>query len=641
MRSRSKAHSITRCRHPLLTFFLLASSADGFALSQQDTQHLLGRTGFSASAQDILRFRSLDREQAVQQLLDGLDTPQLTLAPAYVREPRPHYWSPPRNNAQGLLVAINERDQLQTWWLQEMVRTPAPFAEWLTLFWHGLLVSRFDNTHVTAPFADQLALFRSQGSRSFRTLLRQLLNDPMMLTGLDNVHNNRHQPNENLARELLELFTLGVSNYSERDVKHVARVLAGHGVDFDNGWRYRFDADAAVAGEKIVLGQRINGAGDAAAELDALVEILLQQAQTSRRLARRFYHELVALDANEAEIERLAAVLRQHDYQLRPFLRELLLSEPFWDVQNRGALVKSPIELVVGFARETDMQLYDYRILRDYATALGQEPFMAPSVAGWRGGNGWINSKTLVDRQRVVARLWQAARQPYGADQNGLRILYASENKGEPMQFEVMADDLRVAMITATLGIDTRVEQGSDSAGSLKPMWESSWIPAQQLPSEPRSITITARASSVASHLFVNWIEWHGRRYTPYLAQWQQAPGTTCATDAPLGSFYCNLSLRFDLDSQQQVSPPSLADRRAPLNSNLEYGTGRLRFLPNPAWQGVSTITTLAAAAAQDSGVRRHDIVPLLPLPVSASDSTGNAGTEFEIATLDPAYNLK
>ena len=253
------------------------------ALTLDETRHLLERTGFGASPADIQTYQALSRAQAVHRLLDSLDTPLWITSPAFVRQPYPNYWAAGWQAREMTFLRINEIQQLQGWWLTEMITTPAPFAERMTLFWHGLFVSRFDNTQISAPFFNQLALFRQEGSRNFRRLTRQVLQDPMMLSGLDNVYNTASQPNENLARELLELFTLGIGTYSQEDIRQVARILAGHGVAFEQQWRYRFDPQAAYPAEKIVLGQRINDRADR--ELDRLVDVLLEQPQAAVRLA--------------------------------------------------------------------------------------------------------------------------------------------------------------------------------------------------------------------------------------------------------------------------------------------------------------------------------------------------------------------
>lgn len=211
----------------LILLWTLTFCTSGIALTIAETRHLVDRTGFGTTPQDIERFKEMTREQAVDYLLSTLDAPFYTLPLAFVQNPYPDYWQEGWREQNMIFFRINEINQLQAWWVQEMILTPTPFADRLTLFWHNHFVSWFDNTLITAPFFDQLTLFRQVGSQSFRLLMRKILQDPMMLSGLDNTSNTRQNPNENFARELMELFTLGEGNYSENDVKQVARILAG------------------------------------------------------------------------------------------------------------------------------------------------------------------------------------------------------------------------------------------------------------------------------------------------------------------------------------------------------------------------------------------------------------------------------
>lgn len=604
---------------------LLSVCTHSHALSQAEAFHLLERTGFGVRPDELATMLPLTRQQAVEHLLASLDGAMVTEPPAFSREPRPDYWADGWMSQPVMFWRINEINQLQTWWLQEMVLTPTPFTERLTLFWHNHFVSRFDNTHVTAPFLDQIQLFRKHGSDNFRSLLRQVLVDPMMLTGLDNLTNTRLHPNENLARELLELFTLGIGNYSHQDIVQVAQILAGHHVDRMAGWHYRFSPQDAVVADKHVLGTTIPASATPEQQLDMLVDILLEQPQTSRMLARKAYLEWVSSDPDEASIEHLASVLRQHDYAIRPFLRELLLSPAFWDPRNRGHLVKSPIELVVGFTRSVGLQLADYQILLDYSNALGQAPFMAPSVAGWRGGVQWLNGKALSDRQRVLRRLWQAKEQPL-ANTAGLTIRFASEHGDTPATMLIAVDGKILEHLRPRLGVDTRTEPGSNESGFLKPMWELARIPPERLPHTPRYVTISRKADAGAN-LFVNWIAINGKRYSPYHATWQQPSTGTCPTDAPRGSFYCDLSLQFDLNAPGQ----SEDDRAAPLNASLDYGTGRL------------PTHYLREQPATPKAWSEEELLQLFTRiePLMAQAQPSDIRQALIAASLDPAYNLK
>ncbi|MEN1833377.1 DUF1800 domain-containing protein [Pseudomonas lijiangensis] len=622
-----------------LSTLLSIIACNAHALTPDETTHLLGRTGFGASPSDRELYQHLSREQAVERLLESLDAPLWTQPPAFTRQPHPNYWAEGWQDRETTFLRINEINQLQAWWLQEMVVTPSPFADRMTLFWHNLFVSRFDKTHITAPFLEQLMLFRDTGNRNFRSLTRQVLQDPMMLSGLDNIHNTKHRPNENLGREFLELFTLGIGTYSQEDVRQVARVLAGHGVAFEQQWRYRFDEKTADRAEKRVLGQTINGNSDK--ELDELVDILLQQPQTAKRLAQRFYNEFVSLTPAPQEVERLAQVLRDSDYDIRTLLQELLLSPAFWDERNRGVLLKSPLELVIGFARTFELVLPDQQILVDYSAALGQAPFMAPSVEGWRGGLEWLSSKTLTDRERVIQRLWQAVQTLEQRPQaDALQVRFASEYTTTPVRFKVSVNNQIIKTFEAKLGANTQHELSSNEPGNLKPMWEWVSIPRKELPENIHTVTVTMDVQSTGSNLFVNWIALDGYRFSPQKARWSTTAGSGCQADSPLGSFYCNLSLVFEVSHPIQAEQATLEDRHAPLNSNLEYGTGRQQLqcritpcLPIAAAR-IPNLKTSAGNISFNSVLASAPLRIELPLLESGLQAV-------KALTLDPAYNLK
>ncbi|WP_442953141.1 DUF1800 domain-containing protein [Pectobacterium sp. A5351] len=608
----------------------MASLNKSMALTPAETRHLVDRTGFGTTQQDIERFKNMTREQAVDYLLGTLDTPFYTRPPAFISEPYPNYREEGWTEQKMIFFRFNEINQLQAWWLQEMILTPTPFAERLTLFWHNHFVSRFDNTLITAPFFDQLTLFRQAGSQSFRLLTRKILQDPMMLSGLDNISNTRDHPNENLARELMELFTLGDGNYSENDVKQVSRILAGHTVNATQQWRYQFNASAAVPGEKIVLGKSIQGTPDE--ELDQLVDVLLSQPQTATRLAKKFYRAFISLDDNPQTIATLAQLLRDNDYAMKPFLRELLLSPAFWHEKNRGALVKSPLDLVVGFSRSFSLVLPEQQILLDYLQTLGQTPFMAPSVAGWEGGITWLDGKTLVDRSRILHRLWLARETPPPPTDKGLLIRFASESRGLPTRFIVTVNGKPLARITATLGADTRQEQASNESGNLKPMWETVAIP--NVPDVLENVTITMDADEPGTNLFVNWIAFNGYRFSPNTAKWVLPEGSLCRPDSPLGAFYCNLSLSFDLRSSLNTEDATLADRNSPLNANIEYGTARLQ----PRLANSETLS-LPLASPNYTAEWYHSLLATTPFRQATNQDFDAAA--FKALTLDPAFNLK
>jgi uncharacterized protein (DUF1800 family) len=247
----------------------------------------------------------------------------------------------------------------------------------------------------------QNEMFRAHANGSFADLARGIVRDPAMIRFLNNDRNNRRRPNENLARELMELFTLGEGYYSEDDIKEGARALTGYHVD-DNDFRFaRFAHDPD---DKTILGQTDDFDGD------SFVDLLLNQQACSRFIALKLYRHFVAdvsddwdlvPAANRAVVEAMAEQLRDNGYQIAPVLTRLFSSQHFYDPQIVGNKIKSPVQAVVGTARSLGTPTRNRRSLTQALSAMGQDLFEPPSVAGWEGGRSWINTSTLFIRQNT------------------------------------------------------------------------------------------------------------------------------------------------------------------------------------------------------------------------------------------------
>lgn len=386
-------------------------------------RHLLVRAGLGASPADIANFQSMGLTRAVQRLvryqsIGAGDLEAADIEPDIMRQ---------RDAAEirELAQARRARDQdvldkyrrqrvaamaedrrahanLQQWWLGRMIQTPRPAEENLTLLWHGHFATRHRDIRDAYLMQQQNEMFRAHANGSFADLARGIVRDPAMIKFLNNDRNNKRQPNENLARELMELFTLGEGHYTEDDIKEGARALTGYTVD-DND--FRFNNLAHDRGRKDILGTSdwYNG--------DSFVELLLKQQACSRFVALKLYRHLVAdvsdnwdlLPAeNKRVIDQLADQFRREDYQLEPVLTRLLTSEHFYDPQIVGNKIKSPVQVVVGTARSLGTPTRNERGLTQALSAMGQDLFEPPSVAGWDGGRSWINTSTLFIRQNTA-----------------------------------------------------------------------------------------------------------------------------------------------------------------------------------------------------------------------------------------------
>jgi hypothetical protein len=295
-------------------------------------------------------------------------------------------------------------------WGWRMLTSPRPLEEKIALFWHGVFATggtKFPLSGVAQ--LEQIDMFRRYGLGRFETLLgQQLSRDPAMLYWLDNQHNHRDAPNENYGRELLELFSLGVGNYTEADVKAAARAFTGwtitpmHSLNFLGIFPVRFVYDATDHddGEKTFLGYtgRFDG--------DDIVRILAAHPAAARFVCGRLYRFFVADTPNEAEIDRLAGVFTASDGEIRAVLRAIFTSPHFAAPAVRYRRVKSPVELVFGTARLTDrfpLPHHDVTVL-GYATHyMGQSLLNPPSVEGWHDGEEWIDSACLMERINFAA----------------------------------------------------------------------------------------------------------------------------------------------------------------------------------------------------------------------------------------------
>jgi uncharacterized protein (DUF1800 family) len=644
----------------------LSASSSAIALSIDEARHILARTGFGAAPHEMAALQPLSREQAVNKIVNSLQTKPVTKPPAFLKLPRPNYMDKDASKTEVVFARLNEVSQLQNWWLDEMISTPSPFTEKLVLFWHNHFVSQHqvNNYHVSAPLYDQLQLFRDTGTTNFRELLHGIVKDPMMLTYLDNIRSTQKDPNENLARELLELFTLGIGHYSETDINELARILAGHTIDANHNWRYRVREDWQDQRVKTFLGK--TGAHTA----EDAIEMLLQQEQVSRFLTTKFYREFIAPEPDPQAVERLAKVWRDNNYAMKPFLKALLMSDQFWAPQNRGTLVKSPIDLIVGYARTFGLWTPDITILNDYSNALGQSLLNPPNVAGWTGGTYWINTNTLSKRRTVINRLWAmrevAINHLKNVDPNDLLVRFSSEYESNPVQYEIKVNDQVVARGEAKYGALSPNEGSSNNADYLKPTWELARVPRKQLPQTINTVTVTFlndppcdgssnRAVNTCKHkgesnLFVNWVQVDQKRANVYHAT-QVFPKRDCTDRVPKGMLYFAGYLTFnfvDLAGNPKKSKPALADIQTPLNSLIEYGSSRIPLRMHPANRVPESITTPltqeftainAVPFNQEETIA--SVLAIQPMNPNHRDQSADMAVLLRTLTHDPAYNLK
>lgn len=379
------------------------------AIGPDDARHLLNRAGFGATPHEIAAYAPLTRPAAVDRLLGGTRKTAITPAPDWVKEPI----TPPRvlrNASQEERRAFQAQEirrgfDLRTWWIAEMLGTPSQLTERMTLFWHNHFVSSQQKVRYTRLMYEQNVLLRRHATGNFGDLLHAAAKDPAMILYLDSASNRKGKPNENFAREVMELFTLGEGRYTEQDVREAARAFTGWSLDLDTG-EFVFRKMLHDDGPKTVLGR--TGSYDG----DAVLDLLLAQPGTAEFVVAKLWREFVSPDPDPAAVQRIAARFRGARYDLKVALREIFLSEAFWAPEHRGALIKSPVDLVVGTMRALDFHVGDPLPLALVVAGLGQNLFSPPNVKGWPGGEAWINSSTLLARKQFAERIFRAEERP-------------------------------------------------------------------------------------------------------------------------------------------------------------------------------------------------------------------------------------
>lgn len=296
----------------------------------------------------------------------------------------------------------------EQWWLSRMIETPRPLEEKLTLFWHGHFAASYTTVENSWHMFRQNQFFRKHAAGNFGDLLHGIIEDPAMLRFLDNNRNRKGSPNENLAREIMELFSLGEpellgrkrSPYRESDIKEGARALTGYTY---RGNEFFFDESQHDNGLKRILGRsgRWNG--------HELVDMLLAHPSCSEFIAWKIYRAFVndvpetpPRDDVRKVVVQLGKTLKSNKYNLKKTLGELFRSGHFYAAANRAAHIKSPIELVVGTIRDLGVPVRNVDTLRTAAARLGQRLGHPPSVKGWDGGRVWINTSTMFLRQNTA-----------------------------------------------------------------------------------------------------------------------------------------------------------------------------------------------------------------------------------------------
>lgn len=425
----AEAASRTKSRRSEITSSMSPIKAAAFGYPQ--ARHLLWRAGFGGTPEQIQTLVSWGPEKSVDYLLDAdkVDTEPVkadqfdsSIMRPPTQEEQRMATQARRNQDENALANIQrlrqERERadrkqmrdVQRWWLRRMIETPRPLEEKMTLFLHGHFATSYRTIENSYHMFQQNQLFRRHSLGNFGELLFQIIRDPAMIAYLNNNQSRKGRPNENLAREIMELFSLGIGNYTERDIKEGARALTGYTFSDD---AFVFRANDHDTGGKTILGSSGNFDGD------GFVKLILEQRACARYMSRKLYKyfaaDILPLEAAENDkdldpsmksaIADLSSVMLSTKYSIKPVLRRLFLSEHFYDPAILNQQIKSPVQLVVGAVRSLNTPVRDLSILVDALDLMGQNLYMPPSVKGWDGGRSWVNTSTLFVRQNILAFL--------------------------------------------------------------------------------------------------------------------------------------------------------------------------------------------------------------------------------------------
>lgn len=390
---------------------------------QTNLQHLFWRGGFGASPQRVWEAAKKPLREVVDSLFrdSRRDTPldRITSAePGYNRRALRELLSrrddlSPDDKRRMVKDLVQENrgkiGDLNHQWLDRMGHGPEALREKMTLFWHGHFACRTLNP---AFVQRQNNLIRGLALGKFGDLLRGVSQDPAMLQFLNNQQNKKDSPNENFAREVMELFTMGRGQYSERDIKEAARAFTGWGFVPLSG-EFAFRKNQHDGGSKTIFGK--TGSFDG----NDVLDLILDRPETSRFLVMKLYRYFVNDTPDESHVGELARRFRRTDYDIEDLMRTIFTADWFYEPRNIGVKIKSPVELLAGLQRQFGVEFGGKQSVLFVQKALDQVLFYPPNVAGWPGGRAWIDSSSLLLRMKLPEILFKGAELAVRAKDDG------------------------------------------------------------------------------------------------------------------------------------------------------------------------------------------------------------------------------
>jgi uncharacterized protein (DUF1800 family) len=373
--------------------------------NQLKNQHLLWRAGFGPDTVPVEELSSDSNKKLIKAIFKASEK-----TPAYIDVADPAvkeiyigmeemYWQKRQlTEEQRKLIRDRSREgirALNLTWLNQMVHSEQQLREKASLFWHGHFACRTVNIVHQQQLLDAI---RRNALGNFPDLLREVSKSGAMLNFLNNNQNRKDHPNENFAREVMELFTLGRGNYTEDDIKEAARAFTGWGSNASGNFVFR--KNQHDTGKKKILGKSGNfDGGD-------VLNILIEQPQTAQYITRKVYRYFVNESENEEQIKWLSDRFYKNGYNIAALFQDIFTSDWFYDQRNVGAIIKSPVLLIAGIRRAIPMEISNEEVQITLQRLLGQQLFYPPNVAGWPGGKNWIDSSSLMLRLRIPQMIY-------------------------------------------------------------------------------------------------------------------------------------------------------------------------------------------------------------------------------------------
>ena len=428
--------------------------------SFEDAAHLLRRMGFGGTPSQIETLRRMGPALAVETLMRFDDNDGTQGNPHDLEARLKEVMDAGRTTPQAAGATV---PMAQAWWIHKLVASTQPFKEKLTIFWHGHFASGLDKVRNGFMLRDQNELFRRMGLSKFEALTLAVAKNPAMLVYLDNDENTKGHPNENFARELMELFTMGVhGGYSERDVQESARAFTGWSVFKKRGDlralqnpKFIFNAKSHDTDSKTFLGKSAHFTGE------DIVRILASHPSTASFITGKLWRFFVSEDFPAATSSELAALFTRTGGDIREVLRAIFTSAEFYAPENRNALIKSPLEYVVGALRSSQTVLTKNHefALSGVLAAMAQIPLYPPNVKGWDGGLDWIADATMLNRLQFIGAL-SSSKLPVGANN--------VNNNANTKAASVISSWPIAQSLDATLELIGKTYLGAAPSGSLE-----------------------------------------------------------------------------------------------------------------------------------------------------------------------------